>query len=366
MVKNLLIASVCICLVSSVAQANIRRVGFNGLAITGIDYASFADAHIASAAGDTIQIYGTVNLPGNGFSVTKRLTIMGFGYNFDVNPNLQAVGTDAPSIFNGLLIFDVGSENSVIEGVSFNVGPNPLDVATNNITIRRCRVSYYGIRLRNDLRPISNTNIQSCIASVQMFSPTSSNTCTNIKISNSILQFLAFYQNGSTGSIINCIMPNLQDNAGVQPQWNLNTAAFLVKNCIIFGYNANNVNTLWENNFFSTNQPAVLPAGNNNRWGLTWASLFDRLGGSSDQPGVWTNTSFAENFYLLKPGSAAINGGFDSANNPTDCGIFGGDAADRYKLGGVPAVPAIYKLTAPSSAANTNPYNITISVRSNN
>ena len=69
---------------------------------------------------------------------------------------------------------------------------------------------------------------------------------------------------------------------------------------------------------------------------------------------------------LLKSGSLAIGGGTDLSGNPTDAGIYGGEAAFRYKLSGVPAVPAIYKLTAPSNSATSNPYNITISVRSNN
>lgn len=355
-----------LCFLQTVIFASIRRVGYIGNPRAGVDYANFLSAYNASVFGDTIQIYGSVSVSTNGQSISKRLVIIGFGYNFDVNPNLQANGIDAPSSFNGSLVFDLGSDNSVIEGCDFQSGANALDVATSNITIRRCRVPYYGIRLRNDLRSFSNTRIESCVASVQMFSPTSANICTNVQIRNCILYLVNFYQNSSSGTIVNCVTPNTTDGTGNNIQVNLNTASFLVKNCILFSYNSSNVNTIWENNFFGTAQPTVLPSGSNNRWGQTWANLFNRLGGSSDAPGVWSTPSFAENYYVLKNGSQAINGGFDSNNNPTDCGIFGGDTQYRYKLGGVPPIPSIYKLTANSTSANTNPYNVTISVRSNN
>jgi hypothetical protein len=146
----------------------------------------------------------------------------------------------------------------------------------------------------------------------------------------------------------------------------LGSGNFLVKNSIIKNYNAANINTVWENNFFGTTQPAQLPPGSNNRWGQSWSNLFGRLNSGSDNGGDISHSTFDENYYLLKTGSLAINGGFDAINNPTDCGVFGGELIYRYKLSGVPSLPAIYKLTSPTQAATSNPYNVTISVRSNN
>ena len=81
------------------ANANIRRVGYNGIPLTGVDYSDFTSAMNESANGDTIQIYG--NASGGYSAITKRLVIMGFGYNLDVRPNLQVNSTNAPSYFTG-------------------------------------------------------------------------------------------------------------------------------------------------------------------------------------------------------------------------------------------------------------------------
>lgn len=132
---------ICI-FICTTTSASIRRVGFNGTPVEGVDYSTFVAALTAANNGDTIQIYGVVILRGKQ-TVNKRLTIIGFGYNFDVNPGLQANGIDAPSSFtNGALIFDVGSENSVIQGCDFQTGANALDVANSKITIRRCCIPY--------------------------------------------------------------------------------------------------------------------------------------------------------------------------------------------------------------------------------
>jgi hypothetical protein len=333
---------------SAISFATIRRVGYNGIARPGVDYTDFNSAQAASAAGDTIQVYSSVS-----GTVNKRLVIMGFGYNFDTNPNLQAIGGNSPS--NITLSFDLGSENSIVEGCSGGV-----TLVTSNITIRR----FFGsIAFQNQTRAANNTRIESCILTSCNMQVTTTNPTTNIQIYNCIYYSINFYMAGTSGSIINCVSPNPQY---VGTSLNLNNAGFLVKNCIIGGYDAGNINTVWENNFFFTAQPAILPPGSNNRWGQVWANLFNRLGGTTDNASYYPDAQFREEYFLLKPGSAAINGGFDASNNPTDAGIFGGDAIYRYRSAGVPAVPAIYKLTAPSSGATSNPFNVTISVRSNN
>ena len=86
--------SIAILLICNLSFATIRRIGYNGTPLSGVDFADFNAAQTASKAGDTIQIYGNVGSIG----IRKRLVIMGFGYNFDANPDLQAAGTDAPSV----------------------------------------------------------------------------------------------------------------------------------------------------------------------------------------------------------------------------------------------------------------------------
>jgi len=130
-------------------------------------------------------------------------------------------------------------------------------------------------------------------------------------------------------------------------------------------YNSNNINTVYENNFFTSSQPTPLPMGSNNRWGQSYATLFNRLGGTSDNISTSLLSTFNENYFLLASGSPAINGGFNTAGTATDCGIFGGESGFVFKPGFIPAIPSIYNLSIPSNTTST-PFNITISVKSNN
>lgn len=360
MFKKLFTLCLAALLISSISFAAIRRVGYNGIARSGVDYADFASAHTASAVGDTIQIYGSVT-----GTVTKRLVILGFGYNFDVNPNLQAIGGESPSV--GGIIFSPGSDSSIIEGVdgNFQIGNQsntPVGVGVSKVIIRRCRGT---ITLYNFYAPVNDVKITSCIATSINMSHNAAPAfpCTNLQVSNCYIGAMTMYQAGSSGSVVNCVTPS-PTISGVG--LTLNNAGFLVKNSILSSYNSANINTVYENDFFGVAQPSPLPPGSNNRWGQIWANLFTRQTPADDRASFHAFAEFDEDYFVLKPGSLAINGGFDSGGNPTDAGFYGGDALYRYKLSGVPAVPAIYKLTAPTTAATSNPYNVTISVRSNN
>ncbi len=326
------------------AEAKILRVG--------IDYASFDAANTAAAVGDTLQIYGSQS-----GTATKRLVIIGFGYNFDVHPTLQAIGTESPSPAN--ITFAAGSDSCTVEGVDITAS-----IYSSKHTFLRCRGSFY---FYNNTASINDIKIIGCVftgGGMQY----STNPCKNIQLYNCIIGgslSMGSAGNTSSGSVINCVtMP--VTIVGSSEYLSLGTAGFLIKNSILTYYSGNNTNSVYVSNIFSSAQPATLPQGSNNRWGSSWATLFNRLGGTVDNPGYYGDATFDENYYILKPGSIAVNGGLDASNNPTDCGVFGGDAAFRYVASGVPPVPSIYKITAAGSAATTNPYNVTISVRSNN
>jgi hypothetical protein len=81
----------------------------------------------------------------------------------------------------------------------------------------------------------------------------------------------------------------------------------------------------------------------------------------------WNNGSIVVDTQLiLKPAtSAALGTGRNSTNNATDCGIFGGEAGEEYIISGIPPIPSIYQLTAPSQTATGSTYNITVGIRSN-
>jgi len=358
--KKLFLLSAAAIFVSSFSYAEIRRVGYAGQPRAGVDYANFNDAQTASSNGDTIQVYGnTVN-----GSVSKRLVIMGFGYNLDVNTGLQALTSDAPS---GVSIgFIAGSDSSVIEGCSGSIGlgeyngPDSID----NIAIKRCNASISIYNAPNN--KIRNIKIYSSIVQNlnMVWNGINYGLVTNIQVYNSYVQNVTFFNSSTTAAIINCVCTSPEYSGG---SLNLNEAGVLVKNSIFNSANiTTNVNTVFENNFFFEAQPVQTVPGSNNRWNQRWNNLFERLGGTTDNPSYFGDPTFDEDYFILKAGSLAINGGFNALGQPTDCGMYGGEAAYRYKLSGILAVPAIYKLTAPSTAATANPYNVTISVRSNN
>ena len=105
-------------------------------------------------------------------------------------------------------------------------------------------------------------------------------------------------------------------------------------------------NSIVENNIASN---AALPAGGGNVNNVNMATVFVNPGGNTD-------VAFKLQTSIANPAAAAgVNG--------VDCGAYGGTAA--FKPGLQPAIPAIYKLSAPATPAG-NTMNITFSTRSNN
>ncbi len=346
------------------AQAKFFRLGYPGITVAGVDYTDFSLLQAAATAGDTVQVYGS-----NGqIFVTKQLVFQGFGYNLDAHAGLQKNNTNSPSSFSNFYLRP-GSSGSIIEGIyanNFYIGNDnnvPAGAGVSNITFRRSMGDfsfqvYYGT--------VSNIHISSCAIGTATMSHSGRSDLTNLTIYNSIIRYYAqLYNFGTTASFINCVSPT-SSFSGNYTTISLQNASCLVKNCILAKSGVTgNANTVYENNFFQEPVQAGV-MGNNNRWSQNWADLFQRVIGVDDRAGADNYAEFKETYYQLKAGSLAINGGTNAANSPTDCGIFGGEAAFAYKLGGVPAIPAIYRLDAPSLNTSGNPYNVTISVRSNN
>ncbi len=355
--KAIFLFCVAATLTGSVSYAKIFRLGYTGIPVAGVDFTDgqYTQLEEAASAGDTVQVYGNIS----GILVSKRLVFIGFGYNFDKNTGLQNTNLDAPS--NVQIYFLPGSDSSIAEGLAgfFMIGnqdPEKQGVGVSKVIIRRC---FGAINFFVNNGPVSDVKILSCVATGISQQQQDLFNVTNLLISNSIFSTISLYNAGSSATIVNC---SSEPGDG---RLFIDQPSCLVKNSILALYVPNN-NIVYENNIFSQSQPAILPPGTNNRWGQSYENIFNRLGGTDDEPASISSSAFAENYYLLKAGSPAINGGFNNANAPTDCGIFGGEPAYVYKLSGVPAVPAIYKLEAPTLSAGTNPYNVTISVRSNN
>ena len=347
--KKSLFITITLLLFSLSSFSRVFRVGYNGTPLKGVDFTSITAANDSAKVGDTIQIYGS-----QGGSINKRLVILGFGYNFIAYPGLQAdpgipnVNLDNLSSVNSISL-DIGSDSSIIEGCS-----GSIYVSSNNIIVRRC----YSVRvfLYDNEFSINKLRIYSCysitVTSYSSFTGLQNKfPSKNIEIFNCYSGTLTLNGENSTGSIINCYQ--------VYP-YNNEKSKILYKNSIVqyhVVYFPSNLNTIYDNNIFISGSSATNLPGSNNKYNVVQDSIFvfDPALNNSD-----------ENNYQLRPNSPAKNFGIDLSGNPTDCGIFGGELAYRYKIGGQPAIPAFYKLSAPTNAASSNPYNITVSVRSNN
>ena len=336
--KKLFLLSVAAIFICSLSFATIRRVGFFGPAVSGVDYSTLQLAHDASATGDTIMM-----MPGaaTNCTMTKGLVIIGPGYflnpsdaTYPGNTGLQA---NSNSTEGGVITFSAGSSNSQIIGCSL-AGINFNNGALSGILIKRCRLlQFNAIQFNNNA---NNITFQQCTSEyVIQFS--ASVIATNLSFLNCI--FNGGYNNsfppGCSGLFNNCIF--------VSGSLGLNSGAWQVSNCISQA-SLTGTNVVFNNNIGTGTQ---FPPGNGNQQNKSWASIF-------------TLTGSYDGKYALKVGSPAIGAGINGAA-ATDCGIFGG--ATPYRLSGIPSVPAIYALTSPQGTIPAgNTVQINLSTRSNN
>ena len=318
-------------------EAKILRVAYSGPAVAGVDYSNVQAAVNAAAVDDTIQLYQNASV--GSATVNKRLVFLGFGYRLEFNPALQAL----PSAGNYVdLNFVGGSEGSVVQGALIN----RVNIGVNDITVSRCLGDLWlGYNSTTGLVPITNVTIISSWLNIRGDFGAVSNALVN----NCILDYLD--------------LPNvagLFSNNILLGNGNWRFGSCVVRNNI-FTYQSRCVNgtsAIFQHNLFARNDNCgITITGSNNQFGVNMTNVFLN----------WNNGSFgSESNLALKAGSPALGFGVDGNGNPTDAGIYGGDAGLVYKPSGIPPIPAIYHLTSPGLNANTNPYTITVSVRSNN
>ena len=344
--KKILLLSMAIVLINALAKATIRRIQYSGTPVTGVDYASGNLAVAASSAGDTIMVFLSAS---DNFTIDKKLVIIGPGsFNWsgsdaNYNPNLQNVQAGLNRI---TITFAPGSDGTIITGciLDFNTSGN---VAINNIKITNCFLQIGGtIGTSGNNFNFDNWEFSKCYIQNPIYNTTTSGSLTNLKLFNCILDGYSIYLGpnpAQTGVIENCSFYNVYNI-------DLNFNSFIIQNCIFYSSNIyNNSNSVFNNNIFDNTIPVT---GTGNIFNVPNTNFFTGI------PTLGTNSKDGK--FKLAAGSPAIGKGIGGI----DCGAFGG--TNPYKLSLVPAVPAIYKLTAPTTAAATNPYQITFSVRANN
>lgn len=335
---NRIFLSVLFLLISTLSlHARILIVNNTPGAPTGYDYYTTVQAaHNAAGSSDTIHIIGS-STPYAGFSVSKKLIIIGPGYFLTENPNTQA--NPNPAIINGDINLNNGSSGSVLIGISVT-SPNTINIYSSNITVKRNWVAsgqsciYIG------------SNIGNIIITQNYF--TSSGNYATIGISANSQNIL----------INNNYIEHTSTN-GKAIEINSSSSA-MVKNNIIRGnfiiYNSQIQNNIMRGGTFSGSNNIVLNnighstqfgSSNGNQSNVNMSLVFV---GSGSTDGQWQ----------LKPGSPAIGAGVDGI----DCGIYGG--VTPYILSGLPPIPAIYFFDAPTSGSNSRGLPIHIKIKSHN
>lgn len=337
------------------AQVSAKIWRVNNIPGIAADFTSLIDAHNAATSGDTIHLepspYGYSAL-----TCSKKLFIVGAGYFLDENLNTQA--QNQTSQLAGL-VFNVGSEGSIVTGIDFNGGY--VHVYCNDIVIRR-----------NKFAKPSGGQPDETVGNIQTYykSDNSSVAVTNILISQNFgVSISVNYP--SSGILINNNYIAIHGRNGETTTANaLNAqvnAVLLVQNNIfrrgkILTYNSSFSNNIMvagvvegTGNAYANNLANETQFGttNNNKANINMATVFVGAGTGISSDGQWK----------LKTGSPAIGAGYGStAQNPIDAGFFGG--VTPYVLAGQTNMPAIYFLEVQPVGSSTDPVDVTLKVKS--
>lgn len=335
--KNKTIPLLIIFCIGIVINANAKIWRVNNNVGVDRDFVNLANANNSGSvmAGDTIMIEGSATKYPN-VDITKKLVIIGPGYFLADNPETQA---NLATAHLGNVDFEIGSDSSIMMGIYCD----DIDIFTNNITIKRCRVSTPGFE---DAVIVYSGLNNIFIMQSYLYSNYSAiyiqNSCSNIFIQNNFIQ--SQYNNSSTygaiemynGSSTANVSHNILD--GSLKIYNSN-----VSNNIMYDGDLSFSNVTFERNISDN---AAFPDSNNLQ-NVARDSVF-----------VLTGSNDARFKLKEDPPSPAIGYG----SNGEDCGIFGG--VDPYVLSGMPNVPSIYYFNAPSTGSKNDGLPVTIRVRS--
>lgn len=374
MKKQILLAAFLI--VTLAANAKIWRVNNDATKDPDVAQASVLFDGVNNAGnpeaanGDTLHIEPSATSY-NSFTVNKQVVIIGNGYFLTNNNGLQV--NSNPSIVSSI-VFVVGSENSVISGMSAsgivlsNVG---------NITITRCGISNLQFSAFNTVRTgiVVSKNFIYGTTNTASFAVAGDATIT---FENNIFNTVAGFGAGSI-ALNNQCRGLFRNNIYGNLITGITLFNFYITNNIIVGNGGANTlagsNNIIKNNLNNRGSSVSggLPAGNGNV-NITDVQMF---GTASLLGDVFAGDVF--NFTSTTPGDARFELRIGGPNpNPAiasgetiapvttpNLGAFG--ATDPYKKSGISAVPTIYGLTVPASVPPTaTNMNVTISTRSNN
>jgi len=324
-------------------NAKIWRVNNNPGIIA--DFTTLQAAHNGALSGDTIHLepspitYGALN-------ANKKLIIIGPGHSLSTNNNLQYTSVTSKT---DEIIFEIGSENSVLTGVtttSFDIF-----IKTSNISIIRNRLS--GIYLAPSSTvssgpySISATYIRENWVSVILeYNPTNiafniAGTSISANIINTIsLTTPAIITSNYIGSLT-CKNSTVVNNIIKLNNTNCSNDA-----CNLFQVTFNN--TINNNVFTDVANPGNQGNYQNGQNNIFNPGLVNVIVGTANN---------SESDYQLLTNSVAVGAGTGGIN----VGPFGGG----YTLSGIPSVPTIYNLQVEPTGSSSNGLNVTVKSRTN-
>lgn len=306
-------------IVTSNSQAKTWRV--NNTDQTA-DFSSLDAAMTGITAGDTLYLEGSPNEYTLSSAIMKKVTIIGPGYFLVENPN-TLVNKSPAYIASNVKIMTNGV---TLEGISL-VGSTStswdLTIGADNVTIRKCFLSTINFTDDNTgtTLQINNTIITQCYIGRTITSP-SQDYPYNAIITNNIFPSNYGYLEYMVSSIIeNNTFPS--SSIGFNIRFNNNCS---IKNNICPSLSSlNNQNSTIQNNYTAGNNDYVTSTSTDGKWVLT-----------------------------------EISGARTAGTNNSQCGAFGGSSP--YVLSGLPSVPHIYEIDAPTSASATSGLQVTVKI----
>jgi hypothetical protein len=334
------------------SYATIRRVDANPA--NNAPFTTIQAAHDAATAGDTIQIAGAATSYA-GASFTKQLVIIGPGYFLGENIDTQA--NKSPAKISTQFIFKTGSNGSFVMGLYFDLGSDCIDIeaGVNNLVIKRNYLRGDGAVRFNSTNgaAINNTTIQQNYFDSHPITYSYTVTNNNILLLNNYMEGSVSGINGSTLVVKHNIINTTENFAFNNSNQIANST---IQNNIIIITGGSPITGLGLANSFTNNlcNISLFGTANGNQEPVSMATVFE-VDPATSNPSPFTTDSR----WTLK---AATSPALAAGASGEDCGIYGG--TDPYVLSGLPSIPAIYELTAPTSASQSGGLNVTIKAKS--
>lgn len=331
------------------AYANILRVDNN--VANGAPYTTIAAAVTAAASGDTIHVAGSgVNY--GAATINKKVILIGPGYLLGENPQTQA--GKSPAKIGGIILFTTGSDGSFIMGFQFE-GNQYLHLGggVSGIVIKRnyFRSGTYGILMNTTSASLNTIMVQQNYFNNEPWTYSFTPQNSNIYLINN---FIGGYIYGLNNSYL--IIKNNVIRVNTTTAFYGSPSNSTIENNIIIYTSSSTGTGLGVSNSVQNNICDEIHFGtaNGNQASVDMTTVFVADPNAALPAGISTDGR-----YKLKAGSPAIAAGFAGE----DCGMFGG--TDPYVLSGVPPVPAIYELIAPTSGTQSGGLNVTIKAKTN-